>query len=292
MGQSISNFCVFIDGAARFKDLIYLIAKDRGLAEQHIEHSRFIAFDRSEFCHMGDRNWSAVAVSVAKQPSEKMIAVGEDGDVFTYVGGTSTDEIIDPRPVCLRSVNVVDGFAIACGMKREVYLRTNENTWIAMHAPTPAQNESAGFEAICGFSMNEIYATGWNGEIWQWSGSIWLQHANLTNLILTGMCCDNEDVCICGQEGTLIRGRKDHWELIDMPSVTEDFWDICWFDGKLYLATMTMLYMFDGKNIELVDFGTDRPSTCYRLSVAEDVLWSTGSDDVFCFDGEIWTRVD
>src|ERR1700752_3518487 len=110
MRKPISEGSIYIAGAARFRDLIYLIARDRGLEEREVAHSRFIAFYQGKFAHMGDRNWTAVATCVAKNPTEKMVAVGGDGNVFTYVGGQATDETVSPKPIALRGIGVVDGF--------------------------------------------------------------------------------------------------------------------------------------------------------------------------------------
>ena len=161
--ETISESTLFVDGAARFKDLIYIVARDRGLQEEAVEHSRFIAFYQQNFCHNGDRNWSGIAVCVVKRPTEKMVSVGEDGEVLTYVGGTVTEEQIVPEPMAIHNLGVIDGLAYACGMDRQVFRRDDENSWTAMHAPRSASE--AGFEAIDGFSADEIYTVGWNGEI-------------------------------------------------------------------------------------------------------------------------------
>jgi hypothetical protein len=293
MERPVSRTTIYVSGAARFADLIYLIGKDRGLVKDDVEHSRFIAFDQLKFAHMGDRNWSAVAVGVAKKPAEKMVAVGEDGDVFIYVGGKAGDEKIQPNPVCLRGIGAVDGFAIACGMYRQVYKRIDEAVWTAMHAQAPPPGENAGFEAIAGFSGSEIYAVGWNGEIWEWDGTQWLNRTSPTNLILTGVCCAGDaKVYVCGQHGTLLRGRHDIWEVVDLENFPEDFWDVHWFKDSLYLATMTSLYTYTAAGLAPVAFGADQPATCYRLTDAQGVLWSVGSSDIFSFDGAQWIRVD
>lgn len=293
MRKPISDNSIYVSGAARFRDLIYLIAKDRGLEQRGVEHSRFIAFYQGKFAHMGDRNWTALATCVARRPAEKMVAIGEDGDVFTYVGGTAADEVIEPRPVALRGVGVVDGYSIACGMKRQVFRRVGENSWEAMHAPPPSPDENAGFEDICGFNANDVYAVGWNGEIWQWNGVRWVNRASPTNLILTGVCCASDgNVYVCGQNGTLIRGRNDAWELIMFENMTEDFWDVAWFKDTLYLSSMSMLFAFRDGELSPVDFGPDNPSTYGRLTEADGTLWSVGSADVFSFDGNQWTRTD
>jgi hypothetical protein len=72
----------------------------------------------------------------------------------------------------------------------------------------------------------------------------------------------------------------------------EDFWDLHWFNGQLYLATMSRLYTLTEAGVVPVDFGADAPRTCYRLSDSEGVLWSVGADDVFSYDGAAWSRVD
>lgn len=289
--KPISRTALFVDGAARFRDLIYVIARDRLLQNEDVKHTRFLGFDQMRFGHNGDRNWSAVAVGVARKPAEKMVAIGEDGQVFAYVGGNVTEEQITPAPMVLRNVGVIEGLPYACGLNREVFRRDGDNSWTDMHAP--GSQATSGFEAIDGFNANEIYAVGWNGEIWEWNGTVWNQHDSPSNLTLTGVCCTGENrVFACGQHGTLIVGRHENWEIVELGDFLSDFWDAHWFDGKLYLATMQTLFTYSDGVLEEVDFGDDAPATCYRLSSAENVLWSVGSSDIFCFDGTQWTRVD
>lgn len=284
---------VFVTGAARFRDLLYLCIQDKELCKEEIAHSRLVGFDVGELVHFDDTNWNTVAMCVAKKPSEKLVAISEDGDVLTSVSGNITEETIKPKPIVLRGMGVVDGFAVACGMKRQVFKRTGENSWIAMHAPPPKRKEVAGFEDIGGFSGKEMYAVGWEGEIWEWNGTKWIDCASPTNAILTGICCGGDKkMYVCGKDGTLIRGRHGAWEIIELENINEDFWDVCWFKDKLYLATMTMLYEYNREECVPVTFRKDAPETCYRLTEAEGVLWSIGSSDVFSFDGTQWTRAD
>lgn len=293
--QKVSADYIFVTGAARFRDLVYLCVQDKELCKDDVVHSRLVAFDQGELAPAGDvTNWNTAAMCVVKKPKEKMIAISEDGDVLTYVGGSVKEEVIKPKPTVLRGMGVVDGYAVVCGMKRQVYKRTGENSWTAMHAPAPAAKENAGFEDICGFSEKEMYAAGWEGEIWEWDGSKWLNRASPTNVILTGICCGgDEKVYVCGQDGTLIRGRHGVWEIIELENMTDDFWDVCWFKDRIYLATMTMLFEYRrGEFFLPVEFGDDAPETCYRLTAADGVLWSIGSGDVFSFDGTHWTRAD
>ena len=87
----------------------------------------------------------------------------------------------------------------------------------------------------------------------------------------------------------MFRGRNDAWELIEFDEdVGVDFWDLCWYQNKLYVATMTALYTVDGNHLSPVDFGDIGSPTCYSLSTAEKVLWSVGRDGVASFDGTNW----
>ncbi|MBN0749583.1 hypothetical protein JTM00_36600, partial [Pseudomonas aeruginosa] len=92
----------------------------------------------------------------------------------------------------MRGVACIDGVAYACGMDRQVYRRFYENDWRAIDsgARPPAGSEAVvGFEAIGGFGAREIYAVGWDGEIWQYYGKRWQPRESPTNLILTAICC-------------------------------------------------------------------------------------------------------
>jgi hypothetical protein len=177
-------------------------------------------------------------------------------------------------------------------MKRQVYKRHGEGAWKKMHAPAPKDGEPGGFEDLCGFSEDEIYAVGWQGEIWQWDGKAWTQRKSPTDVILTAACCSDGVVYACGQDGTLVRGRHDKWERVDIAPVSWDLWDVCAFDGKVYLASMDELVMYDNGAIGPVDFGDDPPRTCGKLTHAKGVLWSVGTSDVLSFDGKAWTRID
>lgn len=292
MPKEITEHYMYATGAARFHDLLYLSVRDRALVEKEAEHSSFLGYDQGDWHQNGLTDWNTVAMCMVKHPEEKVVAISEDGEVWTYIGGKASEEQIKPAPSVLRAMATIDGIAYACGMKREVFKRKGEDVWHPMHAPAPKKGQKAGFEAIGGFTGSEIYAAGWEGEIWMWNGKKWSQLDSPVNLILTSVCCAPDDhVYVCGQEGTLLCGRRDSWRLISSDDVTDDFWDIRWFKDHLYVATLTGLFEYVGKTLEQVDFGKHAPNTCGRLTDADGVLWSIGADDVFSFDGKKWTAI-
>lgn len=280
----------FVRGAARNKDLVYILSKAKALLSDDVPHTSSIAVYRGQWADAEDTNWDSTAIAVAKQPAEKLVFVGEDGEVCTYVAGTSTTEEIKPAPKMVRNAGTIDGHVYVCGMLRQVYKRVGEGEWTNISAPGPAAREKVGFEAIDGFSGNEIYAVGWSGEIWEYNGKKWMNRTSPTNVILNAVCCTgSETVYVAGQQGVMIKGRHERWEIIEWEEeVTADIWDLCWFKNNLYVATMTELYTLQGNQLEEVDFGDLEIAGFYSLTQAEGVMWSIGKEDVLSFDGATW----
>jgi hypothetical protein len=278
----------FVRGAARFHDLCYVLSKGKALLEESIAHTSAVCVDQGDWADGVDVDWDSTAIAVAKQPSEKMIVIGEDGDVCTYVGGKSSTEAIKPAPRLIRNARTIGGYVYACGMLRQVYRRGGERKWTDISAPE--SDEEVGFESIDGFNEKEIYAVGWQGEIWEFDGKKWKDRNSPTNVILTAVCCAGDDnVYVAGQQGVMLRGRHAEWDLIEWEEeVDVDLWDLCWFQDKLYVASNTDLYTLEGNALVSVDFGEIETPTCFSLTTAEGVLWSIGKDDVASFDGTTW----
>lgn len=280
----------FIRGAARKHDLVYILSKGKALLGRDIAHTSAIGIYQGRWVDAEDTDWDSTAVAVAKKPSERLVFVGEDGDVCTYVGGTSTREGITPAPKLIRNARTVVGYVYACGMLRQVYKRVGEGEWQNISASSPKSGEKVGFEAIDGYSGNELYAVGWNGEIWEFNGAKWTNRPSPTNVILTAVCCAGDGVVyVAGQQGVMIKGRHDRWEIIEWENnVDVNIWDLCWFKKKLYVATITNLYTLEGNDLQEEDFGDLGAPTCYSLTQAEGVMWSIGKEDVLSFDGTTW----
>ena len=294
MANRVSDSREFVRGAARYNDLVYVLTKVKALMGQSIAHTSVIGIDQGRWGDTATTDWDSTAIAVAKKPSEKLVFVGQDGDVSTYVGGTSTPEVIKPAPKMIRNAKTVEGYVIACGMLRQVYKRVGEGEWKNISASSPKAGEKVGFEAIDGYSGNELYAAGWNGEIWEYDGREWANRVSPTNVILTAVCCAGDGVVyVSGQQGVMIKGRHDRWESIEWEeNVDVDIWDLCWFNEKLHVATMTNLFTLEGNQLVSVDFGGVGIPSCYSLTQAEGVMWSIGKDDVLSFDGTTWRRYD
>ncbi len=271
-------------------NLVYVISRMKTLNSQGIAHTTLVGIFRGAWGDAMNTVWNSTAIAVARAPAEKVVLIGEDGDVETYVGGKVEKESIRPAPVHLRNARTIDGHVYAFGMKRQVYQRTGELTWVDISAPMAGATDALGFEAGDGFNAKEIYAVGWAGEIWQYDGSRWSQRKSPVSVTLTSVCCaENGKVYAAGREGVLLEGRGEQWAPVELSTpANADFWDLCWFGGRLYVATSVGLFTLEGDALVPVDFGEKAPQTFFSLSSFDGVLWSVGKADVASFNGKIW----
>ena len=235
-------------------------------------------------------SWTSGSCCFVEYPKRNLLVVGEDSDYFVFLNGdrhegriASDDTDVGP----FSGVYTVSGHAFAVGMAGTVYRWLGKANWVDA---AQGLSKDIDLQAIAGFASDEMYAVGWEGAIWMWDGATWMPIDSVTNVILTAVCCAHDGmVYICGQNGTVIKGRHDNWQIIDHQSTSEDLWDVHAFDGRIYLASYTGLFTLDQDQLTLVPFGGDAPGTCYHLRSAMGQLWSIGREDVFSYDGTRWS---
>lgn len=289
-------------GVVRYSDLSYLITtNDAAIGEGHTG-SLLFTLDRGTW-GAGTVQWLACSGTVCHMPAERYLVLGTDGSVRASGGGAVKEEApiancgVEPRKRGpLREIRgIAKGRAYAVGTCRQAYVRDGEDQWkcidqSAQVGDTPITDTS--FESIDGFSEQEIYTVGWEGEIWKYDGSLFTQQNSPTNLALYKVRCASDGFAYaCGQLGTLLRGRDDQWEVIEHESITEDLWGMELFDGQLYVSSTHFVYRLEDGKLKPVDFGDDVPQTCYHLSSADGIMWSIGPKDVMEFNGSNWKRI-
>jgi hypothetical protein len=101
----------------------------------------------------------------------------------------------------------------------------------------------------------------------------------------------SEDVWIGGDDGTVLRGRFNHWDLIKNDDISGNWYCIEEFNGTVYLAGNAVLGYVDGDSISILDVGLGTSFTTHRLHAKEGVLWSIGEKHILRFDGSAWTEI-
>jgi hypothetical protein len=291
----------FVGGVVRNRTTVYVaMVSDEG-EQMKIPQTLFTVWHKGQWLNVGEVRWRVSGMAVAGTPLEQLVATGEWGDVHCAGSGDMHAEHVaagakkqpsDRGP--LRGARRIGSSIYVVGMDRQAYRRADANRWVELgpKPPSPA-SDPTGFEAVDGFNEQDIYAVGWDGEIWKFTGLAWEQLPSPTNLVLVDVCCaGNSSVYACGRQGFLIKGRDQAWDAVDTQGLGEDIWSLAWFNERLYFSTLYGVYTLEGNGVREVDMGAAQPKTCHRLSAEDGVLWSIGAKDVMAFDGTAWSRID
>ncbi len=301
MSGHMTDKFTYLGGAVKFKDLFMFSLKADALDYESNPRTYFSANDQGGWCGFGKEPWPMVSMCYCTIPKNQFAVLGPHGHVMILGSKDNHPEVVGEGDggVSARGpltrVRTIAGKAYAVGMDRQVYRRDDANRWTCIdQSARPGPKEVKGFESIDGFRADDIYAVGYDGDIFHWNGKAWRQIDSPTNLILTDVCCAADgQVYIVGQMGTIIRGRGDRWEVLDHGGGKAHLWNCAVFQGRLYTTTNSKLLHLgaDGKLVP-VDFGDDLPGTVYHLATGDGILLSIGAKDVMSFDGTTWTRID
>lgn len=303
--MNIKYFTAFslFHGAVRYHDLAYLLATKDELVAQNVPHTRIYGMDGGKWGG-DDIDWAAVSCDICYEPAERLVVISPMGNVQVSGGGEFTEE----RPIAdrgkgpddrgpLREVRgIAKGHAYACGANRQLYKRLAPGNWSAIdQAATTNEAEMTlyCFESVDGFTEEEIYAVGWEGEIWQFDGRGGGRKIETpTNLALHAVrCAGDGKAYAAGQVGIILEGRGDNWTVITQDVTEDTFRSIEWFEDQVFLATGYDVYEFTKGQLKPVNWGKDRPLTCHRLSARDGRMWSIGGKDVMELRNGRWTRV-
>jgi len=248
--------------------------------------------------------WLPLSATVCDHPQCQMVAIGAWGNVLIDGKGDFHEETIrdqDTAPIerkgKLLRVRGIGQRAYAVGMGRQVYRRDDAHRWTPIDQgvlAAPDDMRLIGFNGIDGFTEEDVYAAGLQGEVWHYNGRKWKQLDSPTNCILNDVICAGDgQVYACGDEGFLLRGRGDQWSIISDEAFRQDIWNLCWFADRLFIATTQgVFFLNDQGQAKPVDFGGDTSNTTYHLSARDGIMWSIGAKDIMQFDGITWTRID
>jgi hypothetical protein len=247
----------------------------------------------------GGTTWDAAAVATTQHPLNQYALIGPQGQAhFAGSGDRHVEQIADgahsPKDCGLiRGARTIGGTVLACGMKKQVYRREDANRWVCISADIVGGPGVHGFEAIDGFAADDIYAAGWNGEIWRYDGSAWHQCDSPYGELLVDVCCAGDGrVYAIGRGQTLVVGRGYAWtaRATELPV---ELSSLCWFQDKLYAASTRDIFVLDetGQFVPIA-IPDDFPRTCGALATNGHILASAGERDLFTFDGAAWRRLD
>jgi hypothetical protein len=279
-------------GIVRHKSIGYVLMCNPELEERQ-PHATLIKYDHGKI-QESLAKFNAHSLCLIHDPELALVFISSEGFYGIHskestagnIFENSSPQPTEPRYGSIRSISEINGKAYAVGLRGIVYRLDTLPEWTRIDS---SELRDFDIQAIHGFDDSEIYAAGMIGELWKYDGNQWTKIEIPTNINLTAIkCCDNGFVYIAGHKGMLLRGRDNHWEVMSNEQFDDDIWGIEWFGDRLYLSTMSSIYMLDGESIIPIEFTNYKPLSFYQLSCADEVLWSIGENDIAEFDGDDW----
>ncbi|HBO2935109.1 TPA: hypothetical protein L4R50_000103 [Pseudomonas aeruginosa] len=234
----------------------------------------------------------------------EIVCITAEGDVQVGTIEGMTVEVIDDSPDGpsrrgpMRDLQLIGGYPYAVGMSRQVYRRDGPGTWSRQDEGVVAERgvmSLSGFNSVDGRSEDDIFAVGFNGEVWRRLDGTWNQEPQIVSCVLTKVLVISDDlIYACGQQGTLLRSDGDSWRKVEQAVTDKDFWGMAWFDGALFVSTDSAVFRLNEKNeINEVDMGRSTKPSCRHLHSHDGVLMSVGAKDIMVTaDGHRWLRFD
>lgn len=273
-----------------------VVVMNDDLAEERIQHGIPLVREQGVWHGLAADKvlpWAPAGVAPLAPEAASFAAVGWGGQVVVAAGAESRREGLERRDgevAVPRAARLIDGAIHTAGLRRQVFRRSGEGRWnaidqgVAASAPDPP----VGFNAIDGFSTDEIYAVGLDGEIWTRGGGIWRKLAAPTNVHLHCLCCAaNGKAYAGGRNGVLLEGRGDSWALIDV-GLEETIWSLQWFEANLFLVCDSEIYRVAEGTAELVGNPLLEAEDFHTISLGGQSLWFFASKAVVRFDGSRW----
>ncbi|MDB4984891.1 MAG: hypothetical protein JWN04_69 [Myxococcaceae bacterium] len=297
MAAPSDNECTYVTVAVVRRDSVFLLVEPPARASKQM--STMLFWDGAV---TGQDDFGFQASYLASLPGVELSIVGVEGEVecsrHTAEGGVDFSGHVDPTETgpsgrgWLRDARYIDGRLYAVGMSRQAYVRDPRDVWHHVEGAMLAElGAIAGLNCIGGFSDNEIYAAGLNGEIWRYDGSVWTQLVSPTNVQLNAMRRCGDFVYIVGSSGVVLRGRHDHFEVIATADDSDNLYAVTGFGADVYLASMRKLYKLQADYLEEVDTGLGE-ITAGALDANDGVLWSVGAHHLITTeDGQSWAQL-
>jgi len=201
--------------------------------------------------------------------------------IFTFKDGEITE--LEPLYTCfgthggfvrgaLQRVRSIAGALYVCGLGRTVARSRSGLQWESYNALLPdpisslapdASNSDRlnatlasmrlGFQDICGFSEDDLYAAGGRGDLWHFNGQSWKQRAFPNNVPVFSLCCGLDGlVYVCAGEGRVFAGREDSWNCLTGTHSGLNM-SMAWFGGQLWLSSERGLWTVREGQVERAD---------------------------------------
>jgi hypothetical protein len=287
----------FLDGAIIDGNTFRFIAVEDDRARENVPHGLVLTCRDGKWlgAEIGERLISCTRTGVS---SYSFIAIAESGRELIIGDGGVRQELVATGPHSptangpLTAVKCWNNDIIfSVGTARQVYRKASVDSWERCDQSCKSKNKweraSSSFLDIDGYSLDEVYAVGWDGEIWMFDGASWKRMNSPVKLALHSVCCAPDGtVYACGQSGALLRGRRSDWTVMGRCGPDEGLRSICCHEGRIYVSSTNIIYVLNGDTLAPC---ADAPiGSTGKLRSANGVLMSVGLKDVALFHSGGW----
>ncbi len=306
--------CVITDCVVRARDLMYFVtqqdyarAASRAGVVVCAGRPGFPPWSRSVI--KGMRNLRA---GVSYHPKEQFVGVSSAGSVYVLGSGeagleedlqaylskklrdsNSPDSAYLLRGSVVR-LRTIGGRLYACGSNRTVIERVGKDVW-NYHVSLPAKTDhldACGFQDIDGFSPEDMYAAGGNGDVWHFDGRQWRQVPFPSEMRLSNVCCAPDGMVYIGAgSGTVFKGRADQWTMLEPGYLARPLQDMVWHRGALWCTNEDGLWTITDGELKFADVAPEVRVCCGHLSVGDGVMLLAGEYGAALHDGQQWERI-
>lgn len=289
----------FLGGYAPRKDLLGVLSYPVALDGQDVEHTRLFSATPNGW---GQTPINADIVSIVFEdgPQGKCWRLaGKRGDIYTLRPSGMVEEKIPDAGTgpgkygYLSSLKIINGKLFTCGVSRQIYEYTaagwqHQDQGILIDHSSPDYHS---LDDIAGISDGTLCAVGAKGEIAIKKNKVWTLLESPTNQHLHAVCTDDKNrFCAAGANGVVVRGTEDGFEVLCAGDIDGGLWDIKFHNGELVVSASDGLFIVRDGVLTPFDKPAAPKHVGYKLATVNDVLWSIGTHQIFCLDGNSWSE--
>jgi hypothetical protein len=289
----------FVTGAPVQADRGWVVMTMDELDGQEVDHSTILWFENGAFYSICLQMFHSKHIAWLADQGQA-VAVGVNGECCVVnPEGQFTKEFVtqsarNPRNTGhIRAATQLGSEVIAVGMQRQVYRRAANGTWSDMMRGLPVGDGTvSGFECVLAIARDEIYAAGWDGELWRFDGARWRRIDSLTDRVISSLCLGADGQARgCAQGGVLIEGRGDVWRTIRQPDINEDLWSIAASGESCVVSALRNLYRWDARGVERIGRDETGARSFGLLRADGDLLWAFGRKDLLSLVDGRWVSL-
>ena len=311
----------FVDCAVRDRLTIYLLGRKEYMAEEGgnepdeadvIKRLSNLFLDETEDERYGYTELTGFrTTNIEVSQGSKPHVVAVDYRAYVYAMGSGYDNMETqvpwddekgPQRGGIGKLRNIDGYVYGVGGWRSVCRREGPNHWIPLWdktLPRPKVKQNVdrlkyGFEDIHGFSANDLYAVGGEGDVWHYDGKRWKQIPFPSNMDLYNVCCGGDgQVSIGGRSGAIFRGRENRWQKLEGGGLSLRIADMEWYQGKVWCTNDYGIWTIEDSGLERVSLPDAVRGCAGHLAVGDGVMVIAGMYGAALHDGKEWqTLVD